>query len=282
MIAHAHGDPAQLAAQLKQTGRVGDPRAWSELQQTLGNQKTLEVRAALAAPKVDATVLPAQVERDLLGVAITAPAGVHASALDECMRIVQLEIGNNQYAQEHFQKSKVAIVIIPAHEAMTDMPEFAHLKGGKTFDGRDWSTVRGSGGTPTPSGKFAIAVAEENATPSTDVKSAYPATYSIGMHELAHVLESHGMTKEQQARVKQLYASHLARDPGDAKGTFTDSYGSQNEREYFAQSTNAFFGRNKMGGNHDGRAWLQANDPNMYAFLVELYDKHEDKHGQAA
>ncbi len=99
------------------------------------------------------------------------------------------------------------------------------------------------------------------------------------MHELAHVLESKGMTRAQQRRVKELYAAHQQRDPGDANDTWTDKYGSANEQEYFAQATNAFFGRNVMGANHSGRAWLQRTDPDVYAFLVDLYDKHHDREG---
>ncbi len=303
MLSFANGDPQSIAAQIIATGRTQDSRIWNEIQQTLGNSMALKIREAISqnehareplapvtdppqdsratpATPVTGDILPTQVERDVLGVHITAPGGVRTSALDEVLRIVQAEVGNNEYAQNHFRKSNVAIVIIPAHVAMTELPEFAHLKGQKTFDGRDWSTVRGSGGTPSPNGRFAIAVAEEGVT-TTDLK-AYPATYSVGMHELAHVLESKGMTREQQARVKRLYAAHIARDPGDANDTFTDTYGSENEQEYFAQSTNAFFDRNVMGTNHSGRPFLQKNDPEMYAFLVELYDTHRDKHGDAA
>jgi|GEM_PF-4688304 len=318
MLSHANGDPQSIAAQIIYTGRTQDPRIWNEIQQTLGNGMALKIReaikqnerarepvasptahdrsqatelpqptqAASVTPETPVTpvtqdFLPTQVERDVLGVHITAPAGVRTSALTEVLRIVQVEIGINEYAQNHFRTSNVAVVIIPAHVSMTALPEFAHLKGQTTFDGRDWSTVRGSGGSPGPSGRFSIAVAEEGVT-KTDLKEAYPATYSIGMHELAHVLESKGMTGEQRSRVKRLYDAHIARDPGDAKGTFTDKYGSENEQEYFAQSTNAFFDRNVMGTNHSGRPFLQQNDPEMYAFLVELYDTHRDKRGDAA
>ena len=102
------------------------------------------------------------------------------------------------------------------------------------------------------------------------------------MHELAHVLESKGMTTAQHARVKQLYSAHIRRDPGDSHDTFTDKYGSENELEYFAQATNAFFGRNAMGKNHSGRAWLQQNDPEMYAFLADLFDHHRNGKGDVA
>ena len=322
MLSYANGDPMSIAAQMISTGRTQDPRIWNEIQQTLGNAMALRIRDAItqneharepvSGPEVPRSkdpeardqlpvsqlpqdtqvrpvpavtpaqdILPTQVEREVLGVHVTAPGGVRASALAEVLRVVQVEVGNNVYAQDHFRTSNVAIVIIPAHVSMTALPEFAHLKGQKTFDGRDWSTVRGSGGSPSPNGRFSIAVAEEGVR-ATDLKDTYPATYSVGMHELAHVLESKGMTREQRSRVKQLYDAHIKRDPRDANDTFTDKYGSENEQEYFAQSTNAFFDRNVMGTNHSGRPFLQQNDPEMYAFLVELYDTHRDKHGDAA
>ncbi|MFT3691946.1 MAG: zinc-dependent peptidase [Kofleriaceae bacterium] len=300
MINATHGDPDQIAAQLLFTGKSNDPHVFAELQQALGNGTTLKVREAITRTRQDAIdratgttstnlagpqeqptdLLPAQVERQILGVTITAPAGVRASALQEVQAIVQTEIGKNEYAQKHFQKCKVAIIIIPAHVAMTDLPELKHLKGQKTFDGRDWSTVRGMGGTPTPNGRFSIAVAEETTTRVADIKTNYPATYSVTMHELAHVLESKGMTPAEQARVKELYAAHAKKDPGDKADTFTDSYGAENEREYFAQCTNAFFDRNVMGKNHSGKQWLYKTDPDMYAFLVQLYSKHHDQDGK--
>src|SRR3569623_285183 len=254
ILSSTNGDPDLIAAQLVTPGRAEDPRAWTEIQQTLGNATATKIHAAVRkiekAPKptkVEPT-LPVQVDRDILGVSITAPAGVR----------------------------------VPAEVSMTALPEFAHLQGKKTFDGRDWSAVRGMGGTATPSGKFSMAVAEESIVPVPNTISRYPATYSVAMHELAHVLEAKGMPTPQQARVKQLYAAHQQRDPGDANDTWTDKYGAANEQEYFAQSTNAFFDRNVMDKNHSGRAWLQKNDPDMYAFLVDLYDTRRGADGNAA
>ena len=115
------------------------------------------------------------------------------------------------------------------------------------------------------------------------VKSAYPDGYSIGMHEFAHIVEGMGTTRAQKARLEQLYAQRQRADPGNAKDTFSDDYAASNMREYFAQSTNAFFGKNAGGTrrepNQNGREWLRAHDPDMYAFLVELYERDHDKHG---
>ena len=133
----------------------GSPCAWRTIARkarsvcavcSIGAVASVVVGAAALRAEVTEAGLPSQVERNVLGVEITAPAGVRPSALEEVTRIVQIEVGHNKYAQQHFRESRVAIVIVRAHVAMTALSEFAHLAGKKTFDGRDWSAVRGSGG----------------------------------------------------------------------------------------------------------------------------------------
>jgi hypothetical protein len=246
---------------------------------TTAGQQTTTAAPDTKAADPDPTLL-APMERTIAGVRVVAPAGAHAEAIDRCATFIQQEVGKNELAQKKFREAKVTIVIIPAKVAMTDVAQFSKLKGQQTFDGRDWSTVRGSGGMTAPDGSFAIGVAEENLINVKGVLSDYPAGYSIGMHELAHTVHSQGMTKTQQEKVTKLYDAHAASDPGNAKGTWTDTYASANEREYFAQATNCFLGKNAMGTNHNGRAWLEANDPQMFAFLVDLYETAHDDHGK--
>jgi hypothetical protein len=240
-----------------------------------------------AAP-ADRTVLTTTVRRVIDGITVVAPPGAHADAIDRCAEFIQQELGRNEYAQHAMAEARTTIIIIPAHSKMTDLPEFSSLGGGKkTFDGRDWSTVRGSGGVKAPDGSFAIGVAEENLRSVQGVVSKYAKGYSIGMHELAHALESKGLTDEQKARLQDLYKRQKQADPSNANDTFTDEYSAKNVHEYFAQSTNAFFGKNagkveKGDANHNGRAWLYAKDPDMYAFLVELYDMNHDIDGNRA
>ena len=163
------------------------------------------------------------------------------------------------FAQQKLAASRATIVIIPGRTAMTDVAQFSGLKGQKTFDGRDWSGVRGSGGTKAADGSFAIGVAEENLISVKGVLSTYAPGYSIGMHELSHALESHGMTPDQQHRLKQLFDHRNKADPGDAHDTFTDRYAASNDHKYFAPATNAFCSHNQgtdsaHHANRNGRA----------------------------
>jgi hypothetical protein len=225
------------------------------------------------------------------GIVIIAPAGVHVAALEQVAAIVRQELGNNKYAQRKLAEAYTRIVIIPANTKMTDLPEFAGMRGTNTDDGRLWDNVRGSGGRAAPNGTFAIGVAEEDLVSVRGVVSQYARGYSIAMHELAHTVEGKGMTPDQHARLLTIYQRQQQKDAAVANthhDAFTDNYGARNVREYFAQATNAFFGRNQgaekqadntIVQNHNGRAWLQANDPDMYAFLVEMYETPRDADG---
>lgn len=274
---------------------VSPPPAPQTRYSSKGRIPPVETASAAHAPSAseraygaaDASVLAAEQRRVIAGVTVVAPPGTHATAIDRCAELIQQELGRNVYAQQKLAAARATIVIIPAHTEMTDVAQFASLRGQHTFDGRDWSQVRGSGGTKAADGSFSIGVAEENLIAVKGVVSTYAANYSIGMHELAHAVESHGMTREQHQRLEKLYQRHRAADPGDAKDTFTDTYGASNLHEYFAQATNAFFGRNQgtdahRKAYHNGREWLRATDPGMYAFLVEMYETSHDDKGHVA
>jgi hypothetical protein len=158
---------------------------------------------------------------------------------------------------------KVTLVIIPADRKMTDLPEFASLRGQKTFDGRPWEGVRGSGGSSMLDGRIVIGVSEENLAhlPS----DPYGGKYSVGLHELAHSLQNYALPKAERRAVTEAFDARKA-----AGGPWTEAYGSSNELEYFAQLTNAWFGVN-TGIGHNGAAWVEANDPPMAAILQRLY-----------
>ena len=241
----------------------------------------------------DAGLLASQMSRVVHGITVVAPPGTHVGAIDRCVELINLEVGRNLYAQKQLAASRTTIVIIPGNTRMTDVDQFKGLRGDQTFDGRDWSNVRGSGGMQTADGTFAIGVAEENLVAVRGVVSKYTSGYSIGMHELAHAVESKGMTPDQKQRLAQLFAQQQTQDRGDPSthhDAFTDTYASSNQHEYFAQATNAFFGKNagayratpgtKPIPNHNGRDWLRVKDPDMYAFLVELYETTHDAEGQ--
>ncbi len=161
------------------------------------------------------------------------------------------------------KSAHVELVVIPVGRKMTDLPEFASLRGKRTFDGRLWDDVRGVGGTPTPDGRIAVGVPEENLTQLPS--DTYPGNYSVAVHELAHVIHSEALGVAEKVHIDDAYAARKA-----AGGPWTEQYGSTNSHEYFAQGTNAYFGRNQ-GMGENGRPWLQKNDPALYAVMLKVY-----------
>lgn len=287
LIAASGADRVALADSLRTSRMLRNRDVWLALQQQLGNEQALQVMTAASNPEplatremVTSAVLTEAVHREVFGVRITASAGCHPEALDKAVAIVTAMIGNNLYAQQKLADKKLTFVIIPSDVAMTALPEFSGLVGQSTFDGRPWEGVRGVGRKETPDGRVAIAAGEETLIGVASTRASYPAGYSVGQHEFAHVLQLDGMTRQQRGRVTELFEARTAADPGNRNGTWSDQYADENEREYFAQSSNVFFGTNKMGSNHNGREWLQQNDPGMYAFLVELYERSHDRRGR--
>jgi len=227
--------------------------------------------------------LAAQAERVHRGVRVVAPAGTHQGAIDRMCSIIDREIGKNEYAQQHMLTERVTVVLIPTNTPMTDLPQFASLRGRQTFDGRDWSRVRGSGGVRASDGSYAIGIAEESLVQTSGRRTGYNAT-QVAMHELAHAVHSKGMTRQQQERVRRLFEQQRSLDTNRDTQEFSDHYASSNVMEYFAQATNVFFGTNagrdgtgRVSAN--GRDWLRTHDPDMYAFLVEFYEGRHDRDG---
>src|SRR5215510_2034391 len=197
------------------------------------------------APPPPAPAKAPAVDKMCLGVHIVAPEGVDPKAVAEVERYVTLMIGHNQHAQDELKKAKVEIVVIPHDKKMTDLDQFKDLKGTNTFDGRLWDNVRGSGGITTKDGSFALAAPEENLTVVPGVADPYGKGYSVGMHEFAHTLHLKGLTDDQNKSIDKLFD-----DRTKAGGPWTEAYGSSNKLEYFAQSTNAFFGMNQGIGQN--------------------------------
>jgi hypothetical protein len=188
--------------------------------------------------------------------------GASAKTLTEAQTVAR-QVANRPDIQQAMFKQKVTLVIIPADKKMTDLPEFASLRGKQTFDGRPWDEVRGSGGTRLPDGRLVVGVCEENlAKLPTD---SYGGNYSVAMHELAHSLQNYCLPKPEAQAITQAYEARKA-----AGGPWTEKYGSSNEMEYFAQGTNAWFGRNDPVGQN-GAAWVKANDPALAASLQKIY-----------
>jgi hypothetical protein len=161
-------------------------------------------------------------------------------------------------------RDKVTLVVIPTNRRLTDLPQFADLRGQQTFDGRSWDDVRGVGGRYNlDDARIYVGIPEENLINSE--ADRFSDNYSVALHELAHVVHQRCLSDSDTDLIKRLY-----RERKQAGLPFTDSYAATNQYEYFAQATNVYFGHNE-GQGVNGASWLAENDPALYRKLVELF-----------
>lgn len=205
-------------------------------------------------------------------------------SLTEAQRLLSAQLKDKTVARTLVDK-KVEVIIVPRNVPMTDLPQFKSLKGAKTFDGRDWTPVRGSGGMKVGD-KIYVAITEENLM-GTDVDTSkvpgagnYCKGYSTTTHEFAHTIFLYGLPEADRKKVTDAYKKKKAtEDSGKAvewvdgpskhatTGKKTACYASMNEHEYFAQVSNAWLGTNAGTDpytgqkRHNGKAWVEANEP---------------------
>lgn len=167
------------------------------------------------------------------------------------------------------KRANLTLVVVPRRAQLTELPQFASLRGRRTFDGRPWELVRGTGGVLLPDGSYAVAVPEENVLFGW-ADDDYPAL-SIAVHEIAHALHDRVLDEADLGRIEAAFAERTQRG-----GPFVDAYAASNAREYFAQGVNAYFGRFAGHGDRDAR-WLFANDRPLYAALAKVFGPPPDR-----
>jgi hypothetical protein len=162
----------------------------------------------------------------------------------------------------------VELHIIPKDKKLTDLSEFARLKGTKTWDGRTYDELRGVGGTKSGS-TIRYAVAEEQLTGGGE--QAYAPGF-VAEHESGHIVEQFAMTKEQKGALKKAFDE---RTKAGGPWLSPESYTKGGADEYFAQSTSAYFGRPYSTSDEDKKQytkeWLEKNDPAMCTLLKSVY-----------
>ncbi|MFN7142266.1 MAG: hypothetical protein ACK4YP_00695, partial [Myxococcota bacterium] len=171
-------------------------------QQVAGQSPSSSSSSRLPRLSNPAPAVEGEVSQEVLGVRIVG-RGVSPTAVEACARFVTATIAGRPDIQDRLKDEEVVLVIIPRNRKMTDMPEFANLRGDTTVDGRLWDNVRGSGGKRVRGGAWAIAVPEENLVEvGTDT---YGEGYNVGLHEFAHTIHSQGLPRSERERIEALY-----------------------------------------------------------------------------
>ncbi len=171
--------------------------------------------------------------------------------------------------EPRLRRANLTLVVVPRRARLTELPQFASLRGRRTFDGRPWELVRGTGGVLLADGRFAVAVPEENVLFGR-ADDEYPAL-SIAVHEIAHALHDRVLDEADHQRIEEAFAARQ-----QLGGPFVDPYAASNAREYFAQGVNAYFSRYAGFEVRDAR-WLFQNDRLLYAELAKVFGPPPDR-----
>ena len=158
------------------------------------------------------------------------------------------------------KRAKITVVIIPFDAKLTDLPQFSSLRGQLTFDGRLWDDVRGVGGHACHKDRVCIGIPEENLARMEQDRYG---RNSVAVHKLSHAIFDYAVSRDVRKRVAELFNDRV-RDGLP----FVSAYAASNHREYWAECTNAFFGRHEEGKDH---AWLLEHDPHVLDVLVRVF-----------
>ena len=227
---------------------------------------------------------------------LIVPAGVvdAEAARTEALRILSAQLGGSKEFARRAIDSTVDVVIVPRDTLMTDLPQFASLKGQKTSDNREWEPVRGVGGVGL-NGRMYTAVTEENLLGvdctatfnGNPVSGTYAKGYSTSSHEYAHALHLTVMNASEKATVKTAYDARKVKSLAepDAPDMWVDGregcYASTNEFEFFAQLSNAYLGTNAgtdpttNDPRHNGKTYVETNEPEVFELLEKFYGEAE-------
>jgi Domain of unknown function (DUF4157) len=165
----------------------------------------------------------------------------------------------------------IELHIVPANKKLTDLPEYAKLRGQPTWDKkRVYDDIRGAGGEKVGP-VIRYAVAEEQLVNVPNRPMGYAPGF-IAAHESGHVVQQFALTKRQN---DDLAAAYNARVKAGGPWLAPKAYTSGNVKEYFAQGTAAYLGHPYSPSGEDKKmytkAWLQKNDPALFKLLDEIY-----------
>jgi len=104
------------------------------------------------------------------------------------------------------------------------------------------------------------------------------------LHELAHGYHDHYLSRKLRAELEAAYKDAMAKKLYDSvlhwHGGKAKAYAARNEKEYFAELSEAFFGTNDM--YPFVRAEIKEHDPTMYKLLQEAYGVQGEPPGRVS
>lgn len=211
---------------------------------------------------------------DYEGIPIKASSDVVDEALFAARNRLSMMLTNLPSVRIRLRAAGAELHIIGRDEVTTDLPEWRRDKGkplaeynGLTRDER----TRGMGGLQTSCGEENLLKLPVDRYRGRD----------ICVHEFAHNILAHGVTRSVREKVRAQYQRSLQ------QGLWVGSYAGSNFDEFFAELTMWYFGT--QGDLHmkgpkpgNGPQGLKIYDPEAYALIDDLYRGRFEMAGPAA
>jgi hypothetical protein len=232
------------------------------------NRSLAETNAPVATPAVITIIDPPEggffaKRLDYEGILIKAPTNVVDEALFAARDRLTMMLSNLPSARVKLHAAGAELHIIGRDQVTTDLPEWRQDKGkpleeykGLTRDQR----TRGMGGLMTSCGEENLLRLEKDRYRGRD----------ICVHEFAHNILGHGVSRDVRQKVREQYRRSLDR------GLWVGSYGGSNFDEFFAELTMWYFGTHGDLGMKGakpavGRDGLKVYDLEAFTLLDEFY-----------
>jgi hypothetical protein len=187
-------------------------------------------------------------------------SGVSDEALGRARYVVEQMLSNAPEVRDSMTAVGFKVEVIGVDQVLSDLPDYAALKGRKTRDGRDFDT-----GTRGVGDKLKCSVGEENllCLPKQPYRQE-----DVLVHEFSHSIHRH-LSANLVAAIDAAYAEAMK------AGLYPkDIYMARNAGEYWAEGTQAWFGvtlRADVNAGVNTREKLKEHDPRLASLLEKVY-----------
>ncbi|WP_222598589.1 hypothetical protein, partial [Lentzea tibetensis] len=154
----------------------------------------------------------------------------------------------NTHVAAQLLKVGVRVIITPDDIPLTSLPEFGHLAGTTTTDGRHWDDQK-------------AAITGRTIAISEDALHNLP-------HEIAHAIHEHALDETDQLEIGIRYHHRFQQPNAPWPGTYatTDKY------EAFAQLSTTYTGTNHGHVTNNSHIWPHKKWPEMIPLLKDIYE----------
>jgi hypothetical protein len=201
------------------------------------------------------------------GIEYRAEESVSDEAFKRAQFVVEQMTSETPKIREKMVANGFAVEIIGKDQVLSDLPDYAHLKGKKTQDGRDFDT-----GTRGLGGRERCSVGEENLL---CLSQQHYRQEDVLVHEFSHSMMQN-MEEDDVHAIEAAYQNAVDRELYP-KGIYMMA----NSREYWAEGVQAWLGgtlRTDVNGGFNTQQKIRDHDKALAAVLEKFFGTRQLEH----